>query len=40
VFAGAVVTGATVPTSAAHAVTTMRLIDDAYAAAGLLPRGA
>ena len=39
-FAGAVVTGATVPTSAAHAVTTMRLIDDAYAAAGLLPRGA
>jgi predicted dehydrogenase len=44
-FAGAVVTGATVPTSAPlstaeHAVTTMRLIDDAYAAAGLLPRGA
>ncbi len=39
-FAGAVVTGATVPTSAAHAVTTMRLIDDAYRAAGLLPRGA
>jgi predicted dehydrogenase len=42
-FAGAVVTGATVPTSAPlstaeHAVTTMRLIDDAYAAAGLLPR--
>jgi len=29
-----------VPTSAAHAVTTMRLIDDAYRAAGLLPRGA
>jgi hypothetical protein len=28
-----------VPTSAAHAVTTMRLIDDAYRAAGLLPRG-
>ena len=27
-----------VPTSAAHAVTTMRLIDDAYRAAGLLPR--
>ncbi|HMD24806.1 MAG TPA: Gfo/Idh/MocA family oxidoreductase [Streptosporangiaceae bacterium] len=38
-FAGAVGTGATVPTSAAHAVTTMRLIDDAYRAAGLLPRG-
>jgi predicted dehydrogenase len=38
-FAGAVVTGAAVPTSAAHAVTTMRLIDDAYRAAGLLPRG-
>jgi predicted dehydrogenase len=38
-FAGAVVTGAPVPTSAAHAVTTMRLIDDAYRAAGLLPRG-
>ena len=27
-----------VPTSAAHAVITMRLIDDAYRAAGLLPR--
>jgi predicted dehydrogenase len=27
-----------VPTSAAHAVTTMRLIDDAYRAAGLRPR--
>jgi len=39
-FAAAVATGATVPTSAAHAVTTMRLIDDAYRAAGLLPRGA
>jgi predicted dehydrogenase len=38
-FAGAVITGAAVPTSAAHAVITMRLIDDAYRAAGLLPRG-
>jgi predicted dehydrogenase len=38
-FAGAVATGSPVPTSAAHAVTTMRLIDDAYRAAGLLPRG-
>jgi predicted dehydrogenase len=43
-FARAVVTGATVPTSAplstaGHAVITMRLIDDAYRAAGLLPRG-
>jgi predicted dehydrogenase len=37
-FADAVVTGAAVPTSAAHAVTTMALIDDAYRAAGLLPR--
>jgi predicted dehydrogenase len=39
-FAAAIASGATVPTSAAHAVTTMRLIDDAYRAAGLLPRGA
>jgi predicted dehydrogenase len=39
VFAGAVVSGSSVPTSAAHAVITMRLIDDAYRAAGLLPRG-
>ena len=39
VFAGAVVTGAVVPTPAAHAAITMRLIDDAYRAAGLLPRG-
>jgi predicted dehydrogenase len=38
-FAGAVANGGSVPTSAAHAVTTMRLIDDAYRAAGLLPRG-
>ena len=37
-FAAAVLTGAAVPTSAAHAVTTMALIDDAYRAAGLLPR--
>ena len=39
-FAAAVAGGGYVPTSAAHAVTTMRLIDDAYRAAGLLPRGA
>jgi predicted dehydrogenase len=39
-FAAAIAGGGTVPTSAAHAVTTMRLIDDAYRAAGLLPRGA
>ena len=39
-FAAAVAGGGDVPTSAAHAVTTMRLIDDAYRAAGLLPRGA
>jgi predicted dehydrogenase len=38
-FAGAVADGGSVPTSAGHAVTTMRLIDDAYRAAGLLPRG-
>ena len=43
-FASAVSSGATVPTSAPfssalHAVTTMGLIDDAYRAAGLLPRG-
>jgi predicted dehydrogenase len=37
-FAAAITTGEPVPTSAAHAVTTMRLIDDAYRAAGLLPR--
>jgi predicted dehydrogenase len=37
-FASAVLEGAPVPTSAAHAVTTMRLIDDAYRAAGLDPR--
>jgi predicted dehydrogenase len=40
VFAAAVAGAGDVPTSAAHAVTTMRLIDDAYRAAGLLPRGA
>ena len=39
-FAGAVAGAGDVPTSAAHAVTTMGLIDDAYRAAGLLPRGA
>ncbi|HUB23086.1 MAG TPA: Gfo/Idh/MocA family oxidoreductase [Streptosporangiaceae bacterium] len=38
-FATAIADGTPVPTSAAHAVTTMRLIDDAYRAAGLLPRG-
>jgi predicted dehydrogenase len=38
-FAAAIAEGGDVPTSAAHAVTTMRLIDDAYRAAGLLPRG-
>ena len=37
-FAAAIAGGEPVPTSAAHAVTTMRLIDDAYRAAGLLPR--
>ncbi len=40
VFAAAIAGAGDVPTSAAHAVTTMRLIDDAYRAAGLLPRGA
>ena len=39
-FAAAIADAGDVPTSAAHAVTTMRLIDDAYRAAGLLPRGA
>jgi predicted dehydrogenase len=39
-FAAAIADGTPVPTSAAHAVTTMRLIDDAYYTAGLLPRGA
>jgi predicted dehydrogenase len=39
-FAAAIASAGDVPTSAAHAVTTMRLIDDAYRAAGLLPRGA
>jgi predicted dehydrogenase len=38
-FAAAIAGGGDVPTSAAHAVTTMRLIDDAYRVAGLLPRG-
>jgi len=39
-FAAAIAGAGDVPTSAEHAVTTMRLIDDAYRAAGLLPRGA
>ena len=39
-FAAAIASGGEVPTSASHAVTTMRLIDDAYRADGLLPRGA
>ena len=39
-FAAAITAGLPVPTSAAHAAVTMRLIDDAYRAAGLLPRGA
>jgi predicted dehydrogenase len=34
-FAAAIATDDPVPTSAAHAVTTMRLVDDAYRAAGL-----
>jgi hypothetical protein len=38
-FAAAVAGRGDVPTSAAHAVGPMRLIDDAYRAAGLLPRG-
>jgi predicted dehydrogenase len=37
-FAAAAGGGPPVPTSAEHAVTTMRLIDDAYQAAGLSPR--
>jgi predicted dehydrogenase len=37
-FAHAIKTGAPVETSAAHAVTTMRLIDNVYRAAGLPPR--
>ena len=37
-FAAAIAKGDPVPTSAAHAVVTMRVIDDAYRAAGLLPR--
>jgi predicted dehydrogenase len=37
-FAAAITDGAPVATSAAEAVTTMRLIDDAYRAAGLPPR--
>ncbi len=37
-FVAAIADGGPVPTSAQHAVGTMRLIDDAYRAAGLLPR--
>jgi predicted dehydrogenase len=37
-FAEAIAGSAPVPSSAAHAVATMRLIDDAYRAAGLDPR--
>jgi predicted dehydrogenase len=37
-FAAAIASGAAVPTSAGHAAVTMRLIDDAYRAAGLAPR--
>jgi predicted dehydrogenase len=37
-FAAAIAGGDQVPTSAAHAVTTMRVIDDAYRAADLRPR--
>ena len=39
-FAAAISSGDPVPTSAEHAAVTMRLIDDAYRAADLLPRGA
>jgi predicted dehydrogenase len=39
-FAAAIAGDGQVPTSAAHAAVTMRLIDDAYRAAGLLPRPA
>jgi predicted dehydrogenase len=37
-FAAAIASGDPVPTSAASALVTMRLIDDAYRAAGLAPR--
>jgi predicted dehydrogenase len=37
-FAAAIASGEPVPTSADHAAVTMRLIDDAYRAAGLAPR--
>ena len=39
-FAAAIADGEPVPTSAAHAAVTMRLIDDAYRAAGLAVRPA
>ena len=38
VFAAAIASADPVPTSAEHAAVTMRLIDDAYRAAGLAPR--
>ena len=37
-FAAAIASADPVPTSAEHAAVTMRLIDDAYRAAGLAPR--
>ena len=39
-FAAAISSGEPVPTSAASALVTMQLIDDAYRAAGLVPRPA
>jgi predicted dehydrogenase len=39
-FAAAITSGDAAPTSAEHALVTMRLIDDAYRAAGLAPRPA
>ena len=39
-FAAAIAGGDPVPTTAAHAAVTMRLIDDAYRAAGLAVRPA
>ena len=39
-FAAAIASGEPVPTSAASALVTMRLIDDAYRAAGLATRPA
>jgi len=39
-FAASIASGEPVPTSAPSALVTMRLIDDAYRAAGLAPRPA